>query len=42
MKEPEDQMYLDPSKKDDVTRAQGGTCLEYDSTMVMKCIEIFS
>lgn len=37
MKEPEDQMYLqDQSKKDGVTRIQGGTCLEYDSTMVTK------
>ena len=34
MGEPTEKLYLDPTKKQDLTKAQGAMCLEYESTLV--------
>jgi hypothetical protein len=34
MGEPTEKLYLDPTKKQDLTKAQGSMCLEYEPTMV--------
>ena len=36
MGEPTEKLYLDPTKKQDLTKAQGAMCLEYESTLVRK------
>ena len=34
MGEPTEKLYLDPTKKQDLTKAQGAMSLEYEPTMV--------
>lgn len=34
MGEPTEKLFLDPTKKQDITKAQGAMCLEYEPTMV--------
>ena len=34
MGEPTEKLYLDPTKKQDFSKAQGAMALEYESTMV--------
>jgi hypothetical protein len=36
--EPTERLYLDPTKKQDLTKAQGAMCLEYEPTIVSSCV----
>ena len=42
MGEPTEKLYLDPTKKQDFTKAQGAFALEYEATIVsiVYCLEL--